>query len=341
MRSQSIVMIEQGNSPIFISRDNVDVPIPIPIDRNRRDHLQVHQGIALPARVSVLPARFCMRPHVLKIRESVQEFPADQVQVAVAVEVGEVGRGHAVDVDRLAVAGRELNRVGVLRTRFVPVVENQIHVPVQRAVGPFALLVPGVVPAVVVPDAEPDDQVLVAVAVIIDRLPLVRPRSFERRIELGVDRQFDLLAPGLLAEVSVLVARLQQPDVAVDVGNLDVANGRAEAFRRLEDREGVGHDGGAVGLGTWILEEVDAVVRLVRAGDDQVQVAVLVVVHRQRPGPEADAQVDDQAGVVVGNRLQLIGCVCLKRDKHHEGEDRCRNRGSAIGTIHRRHLHRA
>ena len=86
---------------------------------------------------------------------------------------------------------------------------------------------------------------------------------------------------------------------AVDVADLDVLEPLADPAARLEDRELVRRR-----VAAGVLEEVDAVVGLVGAVDDEVEVAVAVEVHRQRPGPEADAEVDDQAGIVVLQPLE-------------------------------------
>ncbi len=56
-----------------------------------------------------------------------------------------------------------------------------------------------------------------------------------------------------------------------------------------------------------ILEEIDAVVRLVRAGDHEVEIAIAICITGHRPGPEADFEIDDETGVVVLDRVQAFG----------------------------------
>ena len=56
-----------------------------------------------------------------------------------------------------------------------------------------------------------------------------------------------------------------------------------------------------------ILEQVDAAARLVRGRNQQIEIAVAVVIHRQRHRPKTDAQINLQTGIAVANRLEVLG----------------------------------
>ncbi|MBA7705822.1 hypothetical protein ES703_114662 [subsurface metagenome] len=77
----------------------------------------------------------------------------------------------------------------------------------------------------------------------------------------------------------------------VHIRNLGVFVSSAYPDAGLKDRH--------LNVTAWILEEVCSIVRLVRAGDDEVVIAIVVIIHWQGPGPETDAEVGDQSRVIV------------------------------------------
>ena len=168
-------MFDQRHAAVFIAHNEVDVAIAIPIHRARQNHLQLHgQRFTLMRELAAGGIfRRLARAGVFKIREAVHKLAAQQIEIAVPIEVRKVRRWPTVHIHRLA--GRlHLGRRGVLRRGGRTLVEHQIEVTVQRAVGPFALCVVSIVPAVIIPNAHGSQQVERAIAVVIHVLPLVR-----------------------------------------------------------------------------------------------------------------------------------------------------------------------
>ena len=54
-----------------------------------------------------------------------------------------------------------------------------------------------------------------------------------------------------------------------------------------------------LGVLAWILEEIEPIAGLVRTRNDKIVVAIIIVIHGQRPRPQAHAKVDDQVRVVL------------------------------------------
>ena len=157
--------------------------------------------------------------------------------------------------------------------------------------------VPGVVPAVVAPVLDADDEVERAVAVVVGVAPLVVPHLRALRLRcLAACRSFaatgsaTLLGRPVVVKVGILAAGREHAQLAVDVARHDVVHRAAQPAGGLEDRKLVLRR-----VARRVLEQPDAVRRLVGAGDDQVEIAVAVGVARHGPGPQADAQIDDQA----------------------------------------------
>ena len=98
------------------------------------------------------------------------------------------------------------------------------------------------------------------------------------------------------------------PSDETDLGELHAL---ADPPAWLEDRHR--HAGSVAG---GVLEEIEAVVWLIRAIDEQVQPAIAVKIHRQRKRPEPDAKIDRQARVVVFETLQSLG----KNNQRHQEE---------------------
>ena len=112
----------------------------------------------LPARVVTFTADSLAFSPAPPAGYGMVEFEGGGRLIAVGVEVGQVGARHAVDVD-LGPAGLQPDRLVVVGRLVRAVVQRDVHVAPQRPVGPLAGFVVGVVPAVVAPVADADDQV--------------------------------------------------------------------------------------------------------------------------------------------------------------------------------------
>ena len=58
-----------------------------------------------------------------------------------------------------------------------------------------------------------------------------------------------------------------------------------------------------------VFKKVRSIRRLVGARYDQIEVTVPVVIHRQRPGPKPDSQINHQSRIVVFQRLKPVGSL--------------------------------
>ena len=95
------------------------------------------------------------------------------------------------------------------------------------------------------------------------------------------------------------LAGCEHDGFVVEVAHLDVLSAFADAPRWFEN----GHLR-LRGVAAGVFEEVDAVVGLVRAVDDEIEVAIAIEIHWQRPGPQTDTEIDDETGVVVLQRRE-------------------------------------
>ena len=239
------------------------------------------------------------RADVLEVSEPVEELAADEVEITVPIEVREVRRRPAEgfqrlvadhDAERLLVAAEVRRRIRNFRfpisdfrvrlltsaaTGYPP---RHIHEPAQRPVGPLAARVVSIVPDVFRPVADPDYQVLRAVAVVVRHAPHIRADLV--RVDVRGQGELHRFVEAGLEEVRVCVARREHHGFPVHVADLHILQSLADATARLEHRQLV-----LRGVARDVLEEVNAVVRLVRAVHDEVQVAIAIEVHRQRPRP--------------------------------------------------------
>ena len=86
-------VFDQRDTSVFVSDDEVDVAVPGPVVGGRGDHLHVHdERIAIGSVEAASDAVSGCRAgaDVFKIGEAVHELAAEQIEIAVAVEVGEV-----------------------------------------------------------------------------------------------------------------------------------------------------------------------------------------------------------------------------------------------------------
>ena len=178
----------------------------------------------------------------------------------------------------------------------------------ERAVGPVAVGVPCVVPAVVAPVFDAGDEIGALVAVEVGVAPLVVAEARAALggafgvIEAGVCGDAEACGGAVAGEVRVFPAWAEDAELAVDVAGHDVVDRAAETTGAFEDGEFV--MGGVAG---GVFEEPDPVGGLVGAGDDEVEVAVVVCVGGDGPCPEPDAEGDVEAGVLIGETVEACG----------------------------------
>ena len=197
-------------------------------------------------------------------------------------------------------------------------VAEEVEPAVKGSVGPGSVFVVGVVPAVVAPESFADDEVNGSVAIVVGGLPLAGAEfSILRRELVFVE---GLAFVGTIAdEIQPVDARSEDDGSSFGVGDADVGIAFANFNGLLED----GHLGSSAG----ILEEVDPVVGFVRAGDDEIEVAVVIPIHGEGPGPETDPEVHGESGVVVFEGLQIGFRGGETREAKEWNEDRDLRRG--------------
>ena len=287
-------VLDERHAPVFIAHDEVDGPVLVPIKGRRRDHLQVHRerwavaGLE-PASRRVL--RRGARAGVFKVGEAIEEFAADQVEIAIAVEVREVRRRPAERLDRFT-ARLHLHRLVVAWLRGGAAVADEIHEAAQRAVRPLAVRVVGVVPAVVRPVAHAHDKIELTVAIVVRVAPHVRAHF----VGMNIRGQWKLhrVLQSRLQEVGMLAAGRQDARLSVHEAELNILQSLADATARLEHGHRVPGR-----VAAHVLEKINAVGRFVRAVHDEIEITVAIEVQGERPRPEADAEIHDQTGVVV------------------------------------------
>ena len=270
--------------------------VAVEIRNHRDDHLQMEANLPVfvGKRTSRRKAGLRAAPDVLEPSQPVDEFAADQVQIAVAVEIGDTRIGSSVDVDR-----------GACRLHFAAVdisfarVFEQVDVAVQRTPGPAPEAVEGVVPAVIVPCVDAHDDILVAVTVPVDVVPHVAPRLLVGGAELlALVAETPLLGVGSLEKVGVFEVLGEDIRFAVHLRKADVVHPLfADTLC-----------GGETGMArrSDVPEKIESFVGAVGARHQQVFHAVAVIVHGQRNAPQSDPQIDREVRVVVSQDV-LIG----------------------------------
>ena len=261
------------------------------------------------------------RSDVLVVGEVVEEVTHNQVEVAVAVPVVEHRHRVAEHVHRrLVLQPHDLRRAPLLHlgvtlggsrscatalTRLIP---YPIHVSVYLPVLPVAVFVVGVVPAVLHPVANADDQVVLAVTVIVGETPHVAAHAVVVDVLGQVLQRLESL-PSRLGEVPRDLVLAQHRDAPVGIGlGGDVAAPLPHLLRGLEDwrcvlrplRRRVLEVPGAAPGG-------DAPV-----GDDEVKVAVAVIVERHRIADESGLEVGRRTRVVVAQRGVVVRTLRVK-----------------------------
>ena len=298
-------VLDECHPAVLLSNDQVHVAVAVPVDRARHDHLKIHfqfAAVGLPEPLTGEIAGLRPRAGVFKISQPVEKLAADEIQIAVGVVVREVRRGPPVNIHRRAACLDELlGRVNRPRARAG--VAHPVNVAVQRAVDPLASGVVGVVPAVLGPVAHADDEIGQGVAVVINEPPDIVANII--RVNVALRKERHRLGKSSFAEAHELAARNQHAIRAANSGDADVAVSPAQPDARLEHR----HHAAAA----RIFKKINAIGRPIRAGHQQIEIAVTVVIHRHGPSPKTNRQVHDQSWVIITKLLQTgwsraVGC---------------------------------
>ena len=170
------VTVERGAAVLFGGQE-IHLAVAVPVDHRRRHDAQIAAeapagGIAqeTPRR----PPRPRPRADVLEIREAVEEVADDHVEIAVAVPVVEHWDGISADLGGQRVLKKDrFGAAPFLRAVTLRLVADKIHHALERAVRPHAVARVRVVPAVRLPVAEADDEVVAPVAVVVGESPHV------------------------------------------------------------------------------------------------------------------------------------------------------------------------
>ena len=81
-------VFHEGDSSVFVACDKILVAVPVPIDGGGGDHLDVHV-VGEPDASSI--DRSLGGAGIMKISETIKEFAAEDVKIAIAIEVDDVG----------------------------------------------------------------------------------------------------------------------------------------------------------------------------------------------------------------------------------------------------------
>lgn len=276
--------------------------VAVPIDGHGRDHLHVHfqRRAVLGAEAhSARVLRCGAGSDVLEVSEAVQEITAHDVEIAVAVPVGNAGRRPAVGFQDAAADNRQAVRRGIARLLVGAQISGDVHLAAQRTTQPFSAAIVGVVPGpgfpVVRPVVDADDEIRKAVAVEVDVTPHVSADFVGMHVRGQGQR--DRPRKSGVDKVRVFLARRQHTRLSVHEAHLGVDHAGAEPAARLEDRHLL--------LRARVFVDINAVVGDIFLVDDHVHPPVAVDVHRQRPRPQPGPQIDDQAGMVVLQPLEF------------------------------------
>ena len=148
--------------------------IPVKVTCHRDYHLNMDGNLSMPVPQpsSFGETRIVHHLDVLVPGESVNEFPADDIQVTIAVKICNTGGRGTVSGDR--------KRPSILEDSVI--VLDQVDIALEGAVLPVAFLVVGVVPPIVFPSVDAYDYVLITVSVKVHIFPGVAslPFKFDR-----------------------------------------------------------------------------------------------------------------------------------------------------------------
>lgn len=229
-------VFDESDATIFVAIDSVKIAVAIPIDHHGRDHLKVHLkrvailGEEADTRFELwrLPAGGVPKPY-----EAVGEFTADEIEIAITVEVSEIGRRPTKDLDR-AVAGKKSD--GKLPSRSVggANVADQIYKAAQWPICRLTSCAVGIVPAVLSPVVDSDDQVECVVVIEIGVAPHVGANAVW--IDVDRTRQRRAMIETSAHEVHGFGGGREDVWSAIDVTDLNILHATADAARRARNR---------------------------------------------------------------------------------------------------------
>ncbi len=154
------------------------------------------------------------------------------------------------------------------------------------------------IPFVVAPVADPDNQVLITVAFPVT---IAKHPGAGFAVAVNMNRRIDLFLRFEIAveKVGQLPLFEQQLGLPFDIADLGVSLCWAKSNAGLKNRQLL------TGFCSRVFEKVKAITGFVVAGNQQIEVAIAVVIDWQWPGPESNTEVDVKSGVVIAQRLQF------------------------------------
>src|SRR5690606_23037886 len=104
-------------------------------------------------------ARIDARSHVLIVRERIAKLAADEIEVAIVVEVGDAGARLTIRIDGMVVGLQHLAFLIVDGLLIRARVLVKLHKAVQRTRGPIAVFIEGVIPSILSPISAGGDEI--------------------------------------------------------------------------------------------------------------------------------------------------------------------------------------
>ena len=292
-------MLHERDGTVFFADDKVHVAIFIPVDGGGHNHTEIH-GEAFTVggdHFTGCVVGCCARADVFEIGEVVDKAAAEEIEIAIVVEIGKVGRGHAVDIDAYALAFKA-DGVFVFGCGRSAGIFDDVDIAMEGAAQPVAITVISVIPAVLEPVPHADHDVEVAIAFKVYLFPLVGAGLFPVAEEFFL--RVDFIALELLAFDGVFpdYGGGHENGAVFGVRDLCVGEGRAEAYRGCEE--------GRLAVAGNIFEEVGTVVGFIGTGNEEIIVTVLIIVHGHGPGPKSNTEFYGEIGLIIGHRLELV-----------------------------------
>ena len=189
-------MAQPCHTTILIAYNQIDMAIAIEIRHDGDNHLEVETNLALTIghTTTRLELRLATCTLILVPRQSIEELTANDIQIAITIKVGNAGIRGTIGVDN-RITGHHLTTVDVLPIHTL----EPIYIAVQRTTRPLALSIVGIIPAVVIPRIDTDNDILIAIMIPIHIVPHVATR-----LVVGSPQHLTLILDGLLLGIGSL-----------------------------------------------------------------------------------------------------------------------------------------